>query len=386
MLASTYSCKPAFAHYAGSRKPGGVVFVAEAHGEDEARLQEPLVGYSGKEFFRMLFEAWTDAMPEVAAKCLNLMDGDAWVYARRQWLEEVNVGLTNVMAFQPPDNNMKTLCSSKKELGPGYTLPPLSTGAYIRPEYLAEVERLREEIITVQPNLVVALGNTATWALLRATKIGQLRGTVAESVLIPGLKVLASYHPQAINYMWQHRPIMVADLMKARHESRSPEIKRPSRLVIVEPSLDDVREWFARPAQYHAVDIETSRRQIEMIGFARSRDDVIVIPLVDWASPSRSYWPDESTERCVWDIMERDSLANPSVKKIFQNGLFDLQHILPTGLRVLNACEDTMLLHHSLYPELQKGLGFLGSVYCNEPAWKDMRVKGGETEENKRDE
>ena len=32
-----------------------------------------------------------------------------------------------------------------------------------------------------------------------------------------------------------------------------------------------------------------------------------------------------------------------------------------------------MLVHHALYPELNKGLGFLGSIYMNEPAWKHLR-------------
>ena len=33
-----------------------------------------------------------------------------------------------------------------------------------------------------------------------------------------------------------------------------------------------------------------------------------------------------------------------------------------------------MLAHHSLYSELQKGLGFLGSIYTNYPSWKSMRT------------
>jgi hypothetical protein len=44
---------------------------------------------------------------------------------------------------------------------------------------------------------------------------------------------------------------------------------------------------------------------------------------------------------------------------------------------------DTMLLHHSMYPELPKSLGFLGSIYTNEAAWKLMRR---DAEELKRDE
>jgi len=66
----------------------------------------------------------------------------------------------------------------------------------------------------------------------------------------------------------------------------------------------------------------------------------------------------------------------------YQNGLYDLQYILRMGLRPANCQADTMLLHHSLFPELQKGLGFLGSIYTNEASWKLMR----EQDSNKRDE
>ena len=41
------------------------------------------------------------------------------------------------------------------------------------------------------------------------------------------------------------------------------------------------------------------------------------------------------------------------------------------------AAHDTMLLHHSLQPEMLKGLGFLASVYADEGAWMEMRTKKG---------
>ena len=65
--------------------------------------------------------------------------------------------------------------------------------------------------------------------------------------------------------------------------------------------------------------------------------------------------------------------------KIFQNGLYDISFLWRAyGIGVRGAEEDTMLLHHALYPESLKGLGFLGSIYCDEGAWKGMR-KGTET-------
>ena len=42
------------------------------------------------------------------------------------------------------------------------------------------------------------------------------------------------------------------------------------------------------------------------------------------------------------------------------------------GIACRGAAEDTMLLHHALQPEMEKGLAFLGSVYTDEATWKFM--------------
>jgi hypothetical protein len=42
---------------------------------------------------------------------------------------------------------------------------------------------------------------------------------------------------------------------------------------------------------------------------------------------------------------------------------------------VRNYDDDTMLMHHALQPESNKGLGFLGSVYTDRSSWKTMRTK-----------
>ena len=120
-----------------------------------------------------------------------------------------------------------------------------------------------------------------------------------------------------------------------------------------------------------AVDIETTLGQITHIGFAPSRSRALVIPFVDLSQPSGSYWPTPEAEHSAWNMVE-ELLTHPALK-VFQNGLYDLQYIIRMGLRVTNTQHDTMLLHHSMYPELQKGLGFLGSVYTSESSWKLLR-------------
>ena len=59
---------------------------------------------------------------------------------------------------------------------------------------------------------------------------------------------------------------------------------------------------------------------------------------------------------------------------IGQNFSYDMQYFWRTvGITCPKFFGDTMLLHHALQPELEKGLGFLGSIYTNEPSWKFMR-------------
>ena len=120
-----------------------------------------------------------------------------------------------------------------------------------------------------------------------------------------------------------------------------------------------------------------------MIGFARSRSEALVVPFV--RDDGTSYWPTESDELTARHFC--NSLLSSRIRKVTQNGLYDIQYMLDEGFELRGFDEDTMLLHHSLYPEMLKGLGFLGSIYSSEPAWKLMRGKNvNDTEEFKRDE
>lgn len=335
-----------FAHTAGPRD-ARIVIVGESWGEQEERLQLPFVGASGQELTRMLREAEIDRY-----SCL----------------------LTNVFPLRPPENNIEALCGKKAEVGADYKLPPIRQGKYIRPEYLPHLERLAEEIRTCAPNLVIAFGNIAMWALLRATGIGALRGAVAESRLIPGVKVLPTYHPAAVLRNWAWRVIVVADLQKAKRESAQAAILRPEREILISPTLDEISSWLTRPAVLYACDIETFQGQIEMIGLARSPREALVVPFVNKNAKLHeelNYWPDVESEAEARRLVNM-ALAG-AVPKLFQNGLYDVQYLWREGFTLRNVREDTMLLHHSMFPEMQKGLGFMGSIYTEESSWKHLR-------------
>lgn len=341
-----HKAAPAFAHSSGP-KDAKIAIVGEAFGEQEALIGKPFQGYSGQELTRMLQEA-------------GLSRRDCF--------------LTNVLALRPPNNDIQNLCVKKAECGEGYDFPHLGkVGQYLAPEYLCELERLRQELEIVRPNLVIALGATACWALLGTNGIGSLRGTVATGTLFPA-KVLPTYHPSAVLRNWAWRPIAIADLIKAKRESEYAEIKRPQRFILVNPTIAECHEWIsAHVGAECACDIETKYGMIEMIGFSASAEHAMVVPFWD-KTKGGNYWSSPRVEKDARNVV-RSILENPSIVKIFQNGLYDLQYLMKEGYRPRACLEDTMLYHHALYPEMQKGLGFLGSIYTSEPAWKTMRGK-----------
>lgn len=330
-----------------------IFLLGEAYGEEEEKQRTPFIGAAGYELTKMLSEAG---------------------------IHRADCHITNVFNLRPRGNRMEDLCGPKPMALSGW--PSLLPGKYIRMEFAPELERLSTELLEINPNVVVALGNTACWALLGKTAISKLRGTTQLSThCASGFKVLPTYHPAAILRQWDLRPISVIDLIKAKRESATPDISRPEREIWIEPTLEDLHEFkrLIRGCKILSVDIETAGREITCIGFAPNRSCALVIPFTCAGRLGRNYWPTEQHERHAWEFVKLH-LEDPGIPKVFQNGLYDIAFLYrAAGIRVANAAEDTMLLHHALQPESLKGLGFLGSLYCDEGAWKDMRTRGKKT-------
>jgi uracil-DNA glycosylase len=354
-----------------------IALVGEAWGRNEALFEHAFVGSSGVELARMIGQS--RLAPEIDIRYPSQLDMIG--YWKKLRLNH-GIEVLNVFDSRPEDNEIEEYFTNAKE-GVN-TLPPLRPGKYLRPELLHHVELLWQRLSDLRPNLVIALGNTACWAVLGETKISAIRGTVKISPRL-GLKVLPTYHPQAVVKQWNLRPIVLTDLEKACREAEFSEIKRIERWVTVEPDLDEIELWSNLSADFYAVDIETFSGQISMIGFARSFNDAIVIPFIDERKPEWSYWDSKEDEVRAWRLVEK--ICNSPVPKVFQNGIYDLSYMLRAGLRPSMCNNDTMLLHHALFPEMLKGLGFLGSIYSDEQAWKQMRGKGNNLRTNlKRDE
>lgn len=327
-----------------------IFLLGEAPGTEESERGKPFVGPSGWELRRML-------------KVIGVNLDDCYV--------------ANVFSRQPENNNLALYGGGLRDgvlahLGP-LTLNPLTICA---DDHAPDLDRLWAEIATVRPNILIALGNTACWALGLGQGIGALRGSI-HTATVPGLdrplKVLPTYHPAAILRQWDQRVIALADLAKANAESGSPDFAFDNSTLWIAPTIADLAEFqrtHMDPATICAVDIETKRGQITCISFAPTVADSFVIPF--WIEgPEPSYWS-PAEEALAWRWVQHN-MERVDLVKVFQNGVYDLTY-LQHYCSPRSCTEDTMLAHHSLFSELQKGLGFLGSVYCNVGSWKKMRT------------
>lgn len=332
------------------KRPTPIAFIGEAPSWEEEHKGAPFVGPSGRLFNSLLRAAGL---------------------AREDYL------VTNVFNEKLPDNDVGAWCAPMSVARPGgfTNLAPIGDSGFLRPEFRHHLERLRLELEACQPTVIVPLGGTALWALTSATSIGAVRGTVQVATrLVPGVKLLPTYHPSFIMKQFKFYPVVVADLQRAAKEaSLGRSIILPTRTLILEPTLAEVRDSIPKllASPLLSVDIETAWGQITCIGFSPDPTYGICIPFVDRRNVSRSYWETPEDEAAAWGMV-RHILAS-STPKLGQNfGGYDLYWLLEKyRCNVRNLSEDTRLLHHALNPELPKSLEFM-QAHSTQGAWKHM--------------
>lgn len=353
-----------------------IFLVGEAMGENEVKIGKGFVGPSGAELLRMLNDAgvieFTSADREFMGKFYRT--GDPWCLDAI-WELHPEVFRTNVFQQHPPGNKLEFFCGPKAGGIPMF--PALIKSGYVRKEFAHELERLGDEILRYDPNLIVCLGNSALWVLGGRTGITKLRGTTLVSThTVSGYKLLCTYHPAAVTRQWELRPTTVADLTKINREKEFPDVRRPACEIWIEPEIEDIQRFIKDHiigCQILSVDIETSGNQITCIGFAPRTDLAIVVPIRDERTKSGNYWASTDIERQCWGLI-RSVLEDESIPKVFQNGMYDIAFLWRAyGIRTFSAVEDTMLLHHALQPEALKGLAYLGSIYTDHGPWKSER-------------
>lgn len=279
------------------------------------------------------------------------------------------VYLTNVVKVQPKGNDIS----------------PFFDGKTFSAEGQEWRLQLCSELDELAPNIIVACGKTAMAALAGKTAITALRGYVFPTIgLAKCTKVIPTIHPTACLYdrkggdkgslatkdfkPYLYRYVIAGDFKKAKVESEFPELRRPERQLIYEyATVNEALEWLEYFERQPTVgfDIEVVNFEMACISFASSPQLVASIPLAGaWSAHE---------EALLWRGIQR-ILGNPDSTKVVHNGYFDIQFLLAKcGIEVRGRIHDTMIGHSVMFPELPKGLGFVGSVYCgSQEFWKDL--------------
>jgi uracil-DNA glycosylase family 4 len=231
---------------------------------------------------------------------------------------------------------------------------------------------LIQEVKEHNPNVIVALGDTALYALTGKTGIAKNRGVPLEGA--GGRKVIATYHPAGIMRDQGKFALPVWDYQRAIEESKFPEIRRVEVRYISDarPTLDRgaLLEKCLRTG-VSVEDIETTGAFGTMQGALDFRSGQIVCIGVGHAIPGEAdcYRWDDRVAEVISDIH-----LDPRIEKVGQNcEQFDWDFLWhkkvpePVGVSI-----DTMNMEHLVSPDTPKDLGTLGANYTDMPYWKDQ--------------
>lgn len=336
-----------------NRSSGGIMVVGRDPGGTETRLGRPFVGPAG----------------ELLESCLGTAG-----------LRRKDVNTTNVVNRQPPGNQWLRHRPQDVERG---------------------LDELAELVTDLNPDLIVALGNEASFALVgesplevswpgdadrrpfTATGIMDRRGFFHETGRILGnrrldsvLPVLTTIHPASLLHGGGvhginnviGKVLLTRDLERAKNAA-TEGFRRPDRRVriVTNNALAEAAEAELRTAGICAADIEIyDERTLQCIGFAARSD-------LAWVFPPEYF---DTAFRIIED---------PAIQLIYHNGQFD-SYFLETryGIESRGYNEDTIIQFHVCWPELagadsksgsgkrtQKSLRFLSSIYTQDRYWKD---------------
>ena len=333
-------------------RPARYMLVGEAPGGDEELKGLPFVGQAGK--------------------MLDYLLGAAGISRNECFI-------TNVAHFRPPANKIELWLTDKKAKAERQGLNLQTNGLYHN-EYVRDgVQELLADIETVQPEVIVAFGNTPLWALTGQTGITKWAGS--ELWYGDRIRLIPTLHPASLGIGRNPagKPLVVHDLknrvaakMENPEDGREPHWRfdigtRLDNIIRVLRTLKKNLDSFRHPL---SVDVETKHGRLDCAGIAWSRRDAICVPFID-TSNHRVFTEDE--EREVVSYL-KPVLTHPNAIIIGQNFNYDAQFFIndPSfGFRVICA-HDTKVAQHTMFPGTDKDLVTLSRTYCDWHCyWKD---------------
>lgn len=309
-----------------------ICLVGEAPGVDEVRTGRPFVGKVGRLFTSLLTSA-------------GISRSDCYI--------------TNVIKERPLNNDPVEFIKITQ-----------SRVSYTSPKFDEYVQILKDQLSNCQANVIVAIGNIALHALTGVEKpmISKRRGSIYNSTLLPGRKVIGIIHPGVIRRQYLARFAIKRDLQRIKEESKTPDINLPMREFIIKPSLHDTLAFIDRAhgSKLISFDIEIIRGGIDCLAIALDPLYAISIPFM--AKGSNYFSPSQEVE--VWEAIA-ELFNNQKIAKVGHNTAFDATLLYRTYGILATCMEDTMIARKLVRPDLLKRLEVCTADYTKEPYYKD---------------
>jgi len=275
--------------------------------------------------------------------------------------------LTYVYRYKPPFNDakqVKTVCDEEEEK-----------------------ERLYKEILSINPNCILAVGPVALETVTGVSKYLNYRGSILPSQ-VGDCKVVGTIHPGHLvrssdesedhdaskgmfSYVWKW--VVALDIKRAIDESKSVGFSLPERSLTIARNSVDVSRFIERSHKQTDrvfADIETIESTIPgCISIAFNRWEAISIPLFQRVGRYELCSIPTGDLAYIWQILDK-LFRNKMVAG--QNFKFDQQKMEMLGFKFKGLKSDTSLKAHTINPEIPYvGLAFLGSIWTREPYYKD---------------
>ena len=256
--------------------------------------------------------------------------------------------------------------------------------------YINELKRELEALPNL--NVIVAYGNIPLIALTNRVGITKWRGSVIESTLVPGLKVVPTFHPATFippKFNFMNKPLICFDLKRAKYESQFKALRREERNVKIKPTynesvalLKNAYEQGLRGVTLD-LDIEVINEELDCISIATNPNNAVSIPFRWSQGDYFSVEQEHEIMLLITAIMQEERISKRGA-----NFIFDCQFLLHKyGIRPTGEIHCTQIAQKISFPDFKAGLDFVTTMHTDIPYYKEdgkkwMKAAGGGTWEN----
>lgn len=336
-----------------------IAFIGEAPGADEVTEGRPFIGRAGQRLMNLINQAG---------------------------LCREDVLLANVSRHRPPGNKFSHFWVDKKQTVPTTLL-------------VGEVQFLKNTLLNM-PNLkmIICLGRHPTYLLTglaevitgkesqgimkyRGTVISQTIKTFPNHIRLGAIAELNNGIPKKVNTLMTLHPsfllrnpayniVVLMDIKKAVRNVNTKKLL-PDRKMVVYPTKEDWEFFYHRALASSnplSTDIETRGGRITRLGLCVDEEYAISIPFININTQQK--YPNEYIWPGFHNLLQKKEVLG-------QNFLsYDIFWLENYGCHFPNFIFDTKIAQHCILPGLPKmlkplSLTFLGSIYTNEPYYKD---------------